>query len=426
MKLSRRTNTIILWLISIGLLVSMVIAFTPTINGLFGSNTATNDNATALIVNGQEVTELDVARAQQNVPFRSGLTGTAAEDVDLLIADGLISNAVLREAAEDVRVTNGEVRTALNDWRRENGYGGSSNDRNYVNFIGRLGYTDQTFRDFWREQLKQDKYRENLTEGVEVSDAEVQAYYDLNEEQYRSEARIAARQIVVDDAELADDLLAQAQDGADFAELAAENSLELAERSGALGAAADATDPQPVGRAALPTAVANAAFGLGETGLTNVVESGGRYYIVNVEELIEAGSRPLEEVEEDVREDALEAKRSQILEEHFEELFDSADVEVLESTELSYTDSVVATIGDYEINNSDLVRVVYSDPQVSQVITPDTADIITDLFKPNYLQQLIDSELAYQGAQTLDAEFIGPPRPGRAKRARLRKPRRRS
>lgn len=408
MKLSRRTNTIILWLISIGLLVSMVIAFTPTLNGLFGSNSAQPDNATALTVNGRDVTELDVARAQQNVPFRSGLEGVAAEDVDLLITDQLVTNAVLREASQDIRVTNGEVRTALNDWRQEQGLGGSSNDRNYINFIGRLGYTDQTFRDFWREQLKQEKYQESLTEGVEVSDAEAQAYYELNEESYQAEDRIIARQIVVDDAELAEDLLAQAQDGADFSELAAENSLELADANGAIGAAADSTEPQAVGRPALPTPVANAAFGLGGAGLSDVIESGGRFYIVNVEDFVPGGTRPFEEVADEVREDALEAKESQVLEERFEELLDSAEVNIPEGSELNYTDSVVARVGDYEIENSDLVRVVYSDPQISQAITPDTAQVITDLFKPNYLQQLIDSELAYQGAQTLDVDFFGP------------------
>ncbi|MDZ7707095.1 MAG: hypothetical protein U5J97_04205 [Trueperaceae bacterium] len=36
MKLSRRTNTIILWITSIGLLVGMVITFTPTLGALTG------------------------------------------------------------------------------------------------------------------------------------------------------------------------------------------------------------------------------------------------------------------------------------------------------------------------------------------------------------------------------------------------------
>ena len=409
MKLSRRTNTIILWLISIGLLVSMVIAFTPTLNGLFGSGLGGNgdSSAVALLVNGEPVTELELARAEQSLPFSGALEGQAAEDVDLLIADNLITSQVLEEAASDIRVTGAEVREAVNEWRQQQGVAGSSNDRDYLNLVSRFGYTDQSFREFWRGQLRQEQYREQITDGVTVTDDEVQAYFDLNQEAYQTEARIRARQIVVDDLAVAEDLLAEAEAGADFAELAAENSLELAERSGALGAAEGETEPQPVGRPALPTAVASAAFGIGGEGLTEVVESGGRYYIISVEELVEPSTRPFGEVADEVREDALEAKEQEVLEDHFEELLDAAEVTVPEGSPASYNDAAVATVGEREILNSELVRTVYSDPQISQTLSPETAQVITDLFKPSYLERLIESELAYQGAQALDATFIG-------------------
>lgn len=408
MKLSKRTNTIILWLISIGLLVSMLIAFTPTINGLFGSGAVTaNEGATVLNVNGNPITELELARAQQNVPFYGGLEGEAADDVNLLIADNLIFNEVLAEAADKQQVSNTEVRDAVNEWRAQQGVGGSRNDSAYINLIGRLGYDDSSFRAAFRESLKQTKYRESLTDGVEVSDEEVRAFYDSNTQLYQAEPRIVAREIVVDDAELAADLLARAQDGEDFATLARENSTERADRDGAIGAPEGSTDPQAVGRAALPTAVANAAFGLGGPGLTEVVEAAGKYYIVSVEDLTAAETRPFEEVAEDVRTAALEAKQAGVLEETLENLRSSADITTPDSSILNYSDETVATVGEQAIKNSELVRVVYNDPQISQSITASTAQIITDLFKPTYLERLIESELAYQGAATLDANFVG-------------------
>ena len=101
-----------------------------------------------------------------------------------------------------------------------------------------------------------------------------------NSDSYQIEAQIRARMIVVDSPELAQELRERASAGEDFQDLAAEYSLERTDRGGALGAPQGSTEPLPVGRAALPVAVANAAFALGGTGITGVVESTERYYLV--------------------------------------------------------------------------------------------------------------------------------------------------
>lgn len=408
MKLTRRTNTIILWVISIGLLVSMVIAFTPSLGTMFGGagvgNTA---SPTAFRVNGQEVTELEVARAEQNPPFNLNLEGEAGDDLKLLLADSLVDNTILRQAAAKTRVSSGEVNAAVNEFREEQNVAGSRNDRAYLNLIGRFGYDDASFRNYFRDQLRMEKYQEALTEDVTVSDEEVTAYYEANQQAYQTEERIRARQIVLEDEATAADVYARAAAGEDFAELATETSTERADRAGALGAAEGSTEPQPVGRAALPSPVADAAFALQGPGLTEVVNAGGRYYIVKVEDFIAAGARPLAEVRDQVREDALAAKRAGVLEDKFEELRASAEVTFPDDSAYNIEDTVVATVGDEEIRRSELARAVYLSPQISQSLSPQTAELVTTLFKPSVLEQLINRELAYQGAGELDAQFIG-------------------
>lgn len=405
MKLSKRTNTIILWIISIGLLLGMVITFTPTMGGLGGQSA--NEGRPAIMVNGEPISELDVARARQNPLFSAVNEGQVGEDLDLLLVDQLVRQKVFDLAAARTRVSSGEVRQEVQDFRESQGVAGRRNDQAYLSLIGRSGYDDQSFRAYLEQQLRRAKYEENLTEDVEVSEAEVETFYQANSRQYRSEDRIRARMIVLDDAGLASELRERARAGESFAELASEFSQERADRAGALGAPQGSTDPQPVGRAALPQAVAAAAFGLGGPGLTEVIESGGRAYLVQVEEYQPEQARSLAEIEDEVRADALEAKRAGAVRRHVNGLLEQATIEVPEDSEVDYDDHVVARVGDQEIRSSELVLATYTNQQIQQNISPQLAPLIVDFFKPTILENMIDSKLAYLGAERLDGEFVG-------------------
>jgi parvulin-like peptidyl-prolyl isomerase len=405
---SKRTQ-LIFWLIIIGLLISMLIAFTPTLNGLFGGGQqAQQQGEPALVVNGETVYSLEVAQAQQNPPFNMGFEGEVGDDLNLLLASTLVENKVLQQAAANIRVTDGEVRERLNQFREEQNVAGARNDTAYLNLIGQYGFTDATFRDYWRNQIRFDRYRENLTKDVTVSDAEIEAFYNLNQEAYKSEEKIKARQIVVADQAKADELLAKAKAGDDFGTLAKDNSEELADRNGALGAASGSTDPLPVGAAALPGAVSQAAFNFQGSGITDVIAANEKFYIISVEEFLPSATRPLEEVKEEVQTAALESKKQGVLETTFEDLRNKAQVSVPENSVLVYDNPAVAKVGETEIKKSELVGAVYQSQQIQQALQPGMEQIITGLFKPTYLEQIIDREVAYQGAQQIEgANFFG-------------------
>ncbi len=400
----RRTNAIILWIISIGLLLSMVIAFTPTL-GLGRLNREYN-NQDALIVNGEAISELAVARARQSRQdqlYNLASEGEAADDLQTLMLDELIVNELVRQAASSIGVSNGEVRQAVKELREELGAVGPRNDSIYLNYIRSRGFDDQSFRASLRQQLKQEKYLEGLTENIEVSDNEVQTYFEASRQSYLSEDQIVARQIVVEDQSLAEELHTKAVAGDNFAQLAKENSLEAAEQGGAIGG----DEPTPVARLALPTNVANAAFGLGTSGITDVIDAAGRYHIVKVEEFIVGEPRPFDEAAEEVREDALEVKRAGVLEAELKRLRENANIEVPENTEFPYENPAVARVGEVEITRAELARATYLSPQARNFLNPDNLNFITQFLKPSNLNQLIDQELAYQGAQELNTKFFG-------------------
>jgi len=406
MKLSRRANTIILWFVSLGLLAGMVITFTPSLGiGGGGGNSA---GAVALRVNGEPIRELQVAQARSNPLFFSVTEGEVGADLEMLLVDTLIRQEVVRQESARQRVSDGDVRRAVDEFRAARGLTGRGNDGAYLNLIGGAGFTDETFRVYLRQQLQQERWEASLLDVVEVNEAEVRAFYDANGSAYLSEERIEARHIVTADREAAEAARARLVAGEDAAAVAREVSVERADRDGALGAAAGETAPRPVGRPALPTAVANAAFGLRAAGVTEVVASDGRFHVVVVEAYLPSAPRPFEEVAARVRDDAQTAKRSGVLERAVENLVAASRIEIPVESTLRYADVAVARVGDVDIMASQLVRATYSNPQIQQALSPDTAFIITAFFKPSVLSQLVDQELAVQGAAELGVPFVGP------------------
>ena len=407
--MSQRTRNIILWIVAIGLLVSMVISFTP--GRLFGNRGAQQDAAegpVALTVNGEPIRELQVQRLEQNPPFNAVQEGPVAQDLQLVLLDQLVTQTLLQQAAADVSVSSGEVRTRVNEFRDQQGVAGSRNDRAYQNLLAGAGYTDGTFRELIRQQLQQEKYLANLTADTTPTDAEVQTYYEANQQAYQSEPRITAREIVVADESKANALYAQALAGADFAGLARDNSTERAAQGGALGAAEGKSAPKPVTSVALPTAVSQAAFALQSPGLTTPVQAGGVYHIVKVEAYTPAGTKPLADMRSEVEKDLTDLQKAAAEENALRTLKASADVVSPAGSSYQYKNSVVAKVGSRTITAAELGRSTYLNPQIQQLLNPNFAGIIESSIKPNVLTQLIDTDLAVQGAKSLKGTFTGP------------------
>ena len=407
MKFNRRTNTLILWIISIGLLLGMIITFTPTLGRLGGGGGGSSHGSVELEVNGQAVYQDDVARARQNPIYNAVSQGPVADDLQLLLVDNLIQNAVLAQASAKIHVSNGEVTKSVDDFRKSRGVAGRSNDQAYLNLIGNAGFTDPTFRQYVRESLRESKWQAQLTKDVTATDAEVKAWYQTHPTNYQSDPQIVAREIVVDDAKQAVDIQKQAVGGADFAALATKYSKDLADRGGALGAAKGETTPKPVGKPALPTAVATAAFNLKGPGITDVVNAAGQYYIVKVEQYLPAEAKPFDKVSDQVKADTIKAKQAGVVEAKVDQLVNDAEIKVPAGSSLTYVNPVVAKVGDASITAAQLDRAVYTNPQIQQALSPQSATLVTQFFKPAVLGQLIDTYLAAAGAKSLKLDLVG-------------------
>lgn len=405
-KKTNRSRTLVLWLISLGLLAGMIITFTPNLGFGGGSQGQSGRGAVQMTINGQDIRDLDVEEMRRNPLFSIVLDGKVGEDLNRLMADEIIRQSVLLQAASRFNITNSQVNEAVKQFRVDQGVDGRRNDQEYQQLIMSAGFTDQMFRQYMRQQLQIEAFENSIAQDVAVTAEEVETYYISHQAQYMSDERIVARQIVVADADQAGRIRYNLMRGADAAELAAEHSIELAEQGGALGASGD-DQPRPVGRAALPSAAAAAAFGLQGAGITDVIQVPGGFAVIVVEEYIPATVQPFEDVQAEVEADALDAKRGGAVQAELERLRRTADIQFPANSTIAFTDPVVARVEGREIYESQLDRALYTSPLVQQSLTPDNAEFIVAIFKPSTLGQLVDTELAYLGAEDLDAPFVG-------------------
>ncbi len=142
-----------------------------------------------------------------------------------------------------------------------------------------------------------DQVRERLT----VPEAEIEAFYEANSAQYSTPEEIRASHILLslDDAEAgavrerANDLLSQARGGADFAALAREHSQDEA-------SAAQGGDLDYFGRGRMVPEFEQAAFALQVGDISEVVESPFGYHIIKLTDRRPGTTRPLAEVREEI------------------------------------------------------------------------------------------------------------------------------
>lgn len=180
--------------------------------------------------------------------------------------------------AEEYEVTDEEVQAEIDSSKEEMG-------ENYEAFLEQNNQTEESYKKVVRLNLLQEKA---LTDGVEVTDEEIQAQYD------RQNTELNARHILVADAETAATVKEELDGGADFAELAQEYSSD--------GSAAEGGDLGWFGVGAMVPEFEQAAYDLEVDEISEPVQSQFGFHIIQVTEKRELeGAEPLEGQEEEIR-----------------------------------------------------------------------------------------------------------------------------
>lgn len=170
----------------------------------------------------------------------------------------------------------------------------------------RRGVADQkdikaALEEFRRTILVQEVVRK-LTEGISVSDEEVQKFYEEQKALLVEPEQWHVRAIVVDSQLKANELSVELVKGVDFAEMAKQHSIgPEASAGGDLGFITEAPFPE----------MANALMPLNVGDISGVFKGPQGYYIVKVEEKKTGEQIPFEKIKEEIKQNQMMLKQQQ-------------------------------------------------------------------------------------------------------------------
>ena len=161
----------------------------------------------------------------------------------------------------------------------------------------------------------------NLVRDIKVSDEDAQTFYENQKTVLVEPTQWHVRSIAIDSEAKANELATQLSQGADFAEIAKQNSIEdNAAQGGDLGFIAEAPFPE----------MQNALTPLSAGATSGVFKGPKGFYIVKVEEKKGGNPIPFEDIKKDIIDNQLMLKQQQAILDHIEKLKGETKVEIRE------------------------------------------------------------------------------------------------
>lgn len=306
---------------SILALAALLLAFAATACGGGEDQSAQDvpDDAIA-VVGDREIPRADYERLvdQAETTFEAREqdfpeTGTPEfEQLRQAIVRSLVEQKQFEVGAAElgIEVTDQEVDERLQELKEQFFEG---DEEKYQEELENQGLSERQVRDDVRSRLLSEKIFEEVTKDVEVTDQVVEDYYEQNRGQFETPATRVVRHILVKRRARAQELYEQIRGGANFAQLARRFSEDPAskDQGGRFEAQKGATVP-PFDRT---------AFSL-ETGeLSEPVKTQFGWHVIEaVSATKPASTRPLSEVEEEIRRQLLQQTQNDAMNAWVEEL----------------------------------------------------------------------------------------------------------
>lgn len=202
-------------------------------------------------------------------------------------------------------------------------------DDGYLGDIERMqqSYFDRglTLEDLEADMLRailHEKVVADVSGEINLSDEEIQAYYDENIDQYQQPERRNVRQLVADDEATANEAVSRAAAGEFFPDLVNELSVhpDAQTTSGYLSLVKS-------GSGALPPELDEVAFSIKLHEVSSPVKLGEQWYVLTVEAILPPFNKSMESVSEEIRVYAAGQIISERMRKFVADVYDNADIE---------------------------------------------------------------------------------------------------
>lgn len=269
--------------------------------GAFSLLQASENTTTVARVNGVEISRDSFYEALEQYNVNGETLGSIA-------LRQLISEALILQANETYELGVDDAQVEASYQEAVAVYGPE-----LPTLLAQVGMTEARFRQEIRIGLILELL---MTRGIEVTEEDIATFYEENKETLFLQPELYnASQILVANEEQARDILAQLAEGATFAELREEHSLDR----GVWGPIAK-TDT-------IPKEIADALFSLQVGEVSEPVAVGGGYYLIRLEEITPEKYYTLDEVSEDIRQHLLYSQ-ARSADEVIAQLWEEADIQI--------------------------------------------------------------------------------------------------
>lgn len=216
----------------------------------------------------------------------------------------LAEEYLLLEAAQDLATAEEQAEYAdqLLGWLKDHLFAGDL--ESFQAKLASHNLDEEALRIYFGNNLLLNRLYEQVVAGITVEEEEAKAYYEQHKSSFDQPEMVKVSHILVAEKEKAEELLAQLMQGADFALLAKEHSLD--EESAAYGGSL-----QWFSRGQMEPAFEEAAFALEPGQISPIIVTSHGYHIIRAEAKDPAKEQTYEQVAKQARERVLAMKQDQ-------------------------------------------------------------------------------------------------------------------
>ncbi|MFD1032401.1 peptidylprolyl isomerase [Metaplanococcus flavidus] len=237
---------------------------------------------------GEVVATVDGKAIEKDALYEQMVKTSGPEALDIMI-----SNEIIRQEADkaDIEITQEELDAELAEY--EEAYGGAEG------LAAAIEGSALTMEDLETEMETFLRIEKLIGPDVEITEEAIETYFTENKESLGQSATVEASHILTETKEKADEVAKKLADGSDFAELAAEYSLDTAsaENGGELGS---------FGTGEMAAEFEEAAFAMNPDDISDPVETEFGFHIIKVTDKTEASEATLEDSKEQIKETLFE------------------------------------------------------------------------------------------------------------------------